>query len=373
MKELSLITRTKGNSTIIFVALMLILVTLGIYLQQQNKRTSDTLPEFENLIVLPKPKALGEVNFQTHTGQPFSQQNLLGKWTILFFAFTNCPDICPSTLHTLKQVKSQLEPTGAWDAFQVAMITVDPERDSLERMRQYVPFFDKEFIGLRGALSYTEQFAKNVGILFFKRDVLENGEYDVDHGASLILVNPEGLYAGVIPGPHKVASIKEDLNKLGLHSIKKGDINTNQTFDNGDKGTVDNPETSQPASDVSDSALTASNAWIRTAPPGAPAMAGYVTLKNQGNSPISIIGVTSPEFKMAMIHNTVIENGVASMDHLDEITLNSRETKVLEPMGMHLMLVGANKDIAEGDIVSVELELEDGNTTSFELVVKTSN
>ena len=369
MTKTSLDRRNSGKTTILFIVVIAIAVALGVYLQQRDA-TNQQFPSFEKLILLPTPKALGDVNFQSHNGSEFNKASLEGRWTILFFAFTNCPDICPSTLHTLKQVKANLDTAGVWNAFQLAMVTVDPERDSLERLAQYVPFFDKDFIGLRGDLDYTTKFAKNLGILFFKGEVLENGSYEVDHGASLILVDPAGNYAGVISAPHKVDPISRDLSKLGNHALKNGRIKARVTNNAAATIEKDKASAAKKSNTYASTGLSITNAWIRSAPPGAPAMAGYAVISNLQNKANSIVAVSSPLFEEAMIHNTIIEDGIASMDHIEELEIAAQASAVLKPLGTHLMLMEPVKPLNIGDIVPLNFELSSGETLETTFVVK---
>lgn len=87
-----------------------------------------------------------------HHGEKFDINRLKGKWTILFFGFTNCPDICPVTMHFLKSVKKSLIEKNAWDNVQVGFLTVDPARDTVEQLSNYVPHFDPEFVGITGSV-----------------------------------------------------------------------------------------------------------------------------------------------------------------------------------------------------------------------------
>lgn len=359
--------RQSGKSMIVFMVVAVTAIVIGL-IAQNLKQRSTAMPQFEKLIMLPKPRPLGEVNFTNHNGQPFGQEDLVGKWTILFFAFTNCPDICPSTLQALKETKRELLKTGAWPAFQVAFVSVDPERDTLERLSQYVPYFDPEFFGLRsGDMSYLTQFAKNVGILFLKGKVLEDGGYDVDHGASLILVNPKGEFAGVISAPHKQETLVSDLRKLGEFALKqpsisavKKDLTALQTH------TVDTDTNASKES----SNLLVEDAWIRPAPPNASSMAGYLTITNNGHQDVKIVDSESPLFDMLMIHETVINDGVASMQHMDGLTIKAGETVQLAPMGAHIMLMRPENAVPKGTKVPVRLTLDTGEIIDLSIEVR---
>lgn len=337
-------SRESGNATPIFVIVALIAIGLGIYIQTGQKQSAAQL-ELKKTILLPQPKALGPVSFVDHHNQTFDIKRLQGKWSILFFGFTNCPDICPSTMQTLKLVKQRVEQANAWNSYQVIMVSVDPERDSIERLNNYVPFFDEDFVGIRADLEQTTAFAKSVGILFFKGEPAANGGYDVDHGASLILLNPEGNFAGVISAPHKVEEISSDLitmaNQGGWSTV------TNDKQNQSNKPNSNAPESNSP--------LTFDNAWIRPAPPGATSMAAYFEVSNNTEKDIIIVDSDSPAFRMTMVHETAIENDVASMRHLPSLTIPAGETISLAPLGTHMMLMGAKKPLSLGDTAELTL------------------
>jgi len=357
-------TSVTGSSTPLFIIVAIIAIAIGLYVQTGQQKKPNH-PELAKAILLPVPKDLGEVSFVDHNSESFGLSNLQGKWSILFFGFTNCPDICPSTMQTLKLVKQRVELEDAWQHYQVVMVSVDPERDSVERLKNYVPFFDPEFIGVRAEVEHTAAFAKNLGILFFKREPASNGGYDVDHGASLILVNPDGKYAGVISAPHKVDQISADLISLAA-------------FENGSRKSVKNPEIrssekiglSARASARPTSAISFSDAWIRPAPPTATSMAAYFEVTNHSDADIIIVDSHSPAFGMTMVHETVIKNDVASMHHLDSLVIPAGSTVSFAPMGTHMMLMQPQTPLSLGDTAELSLIDSKGNTYTETVTVK---
>ena len=369
--------RQTGKSTPLIIIIAAIALLVGL-MSRQPSTVEATVPQFEKITLLPKTKSLGEVKFTDHYGNDFSQEHLKGKWSILFFAFTNCPDVCPSTLHTLKQVKQKLG--TAWPPLQLLMITVDPERDSSERLKQYVPFFDPEFIGLRANLDYTTAFAKNVGVLFFKGKTLEGGGYDVDHSAYMILVNPQGEYAGVISAPHTQETLYSDLKKLSDYA-KKSSNRDNATANSGAaqppaladqdlNSDQSSSDSSNGSSGNSDGKIVIKDAWIRPAPPSAPAMAGYLSIENQRDQAISIVNAQSPLFDEIMIHQTKIEDGVAGMNHLMALEIKAGETALLEPIGTHLMMMDPDSIPSAGTQVPVTLSLANGERININIEVR---
>ena len=359
------ISRQTGKSTLAIVITSVVAIIIGVYFQQSNEEGTIESSEFEKITILPTPKALDNVNFTDHNGDPFTEKDLIGKWSILFFAFTNCPDVCPSTLHTLKQVKQNMG--QEWSPFQLLMITVDPARDTSERLSQYVPFFDPEFIGLRADLDYTSAFAKDLGVLFFKGKVQKNGGYDVDHSAYMILINPKGQYAGVISAPHKQKTLQADLTTLSRYALRTGAnqaISTPATTTN----KVANSDTNQSTKRTSE--LVFKNSWIRPAPPSAPAMAAYASIENQGHDDVNIVDASSPLFDMVMIHKTLIKDGVASMQHMDGLEIKAGGNAALSPMGKHIMLMRPKKTLPIGSKVPVQFVLDNGQNIEIEIEVR---
>lgn len=125
-----------------------------------------------------------------HTGKPRSLADFSGKAVVLFFGFTHCPDVCPTTLADMAQVVRALGPLG--ERVQVLFVTVDPERDTPEKLAQYVPAFHPSFLGLRGDLEATRAVAKEFKVYFEKRPGTTPGEYSVDHSAQSYVIDPQG-------------------------------------------------------------------------------------------------------------------------------------------------------------------------------------
>ena len=135
-----------------------------------------------------------------------------GKAVALFFGYTQCPDVCPTTLATLAETVKSLGPDG--ERVQVLFVTVDPERDTAELLKVYVPAFDPRFVGLRGDAAQTEAVAKEFRIVFQKVPGSTPGTYTVDHSAGIFLFDPQGrlrVYAGHGQGPDALA---HDLRQL---------------------------------------------------------------------------------------------------------------------------------------------------------------
>lgn len=125
-----------------------------------------------------------------HHGRLRRLEDFRGKVVVVFFGFTHCPDVCPTTLADMAQVVRQLGTDG--ERVQVLFVTVDPERDTQEVLAKYVPAFNPRFLGLRGDLEATRAVAKEFKVYFEKRPGETPGAYSVDHSAQTYVIDPQG-------------------------------------------------------------------------------------------------------------------------------------------------------------------------------------
>ncbi|MFL9926546.1 SCO family protein [Herbaspirillum lusitanum] len=125
-----------------------------------------------------------------HTGKPRTLADFKGKVVVMFFGYTQCPDVCPTTMVEMANVMKDLGPQA--DKVQVLFVTVDPERDTQEILSQYVPAFDKRFLGLYGDQAATEKVAKEFKVFYQKVPGKTPGSYTMDHTAGSYVFDPEG-------------------------------------------------------------------------------------------------------------------------------------------------------------------------------------
>ena len=152
-----------------------------------------------------------------HTGRPRTLADYRGKAVVLFFGYTQCPDVCPTTLSELAEAMKRLGPDA--DRVQVLFVTVDPERDTQELLSQYVPAFDPRFAGLYGDADATARTAKEFKVIYQKQPGQTPGTYTVDHSAGTFIFDPNGklrVYVGYGQGPDVfVHDIRELLRAAG--------------------------------------------------------------------------------------------------------------------------------------------------------------
>jgi protein SCO1/2 len=147
-----------------------------------------------------------------HNGQPRTLADYKGKLVTLFFGFTHCPDVCPTSLSTMKQALTLLGPDAA--RVQVLFITVDPERDTADLLAAYVPKFDPSFVGLRGDMAATNATAKEYKIFFQKVAGSSEGQYTMDHSAGTYVHDTQGRLRLFIRHGETAENIAQDLKTL---------------------------------------------------------------------------------------------------------------------------------------------------------------
>ncbi|MEJ6540420.1 MAG: SCO family protein [Halioglobus sp.] len=158
------------------------------------------------LYLLETPRNIGEFDLIDHHGNPFNPGRLEGQWTLVFFGFTHCPDICPTTMTFLNTFLESLEGTEAQDP-QVVMVSVDPARDTVQQLADYMPYFNPDFIGVTGEFLDIHRFATKLNTPF-RKVMDEDGSYQVDHSSNIVLINPRGDYHGFFRAPLDLAKMK---------------------------------------------------------------------------------------------------------------------------------------------------------------------
>ncbi|TLX57249.1 SCO family protein [Stutzerimonas nosocomialis] len=165
-----------------------------------------------NLLVLPRERALPQVALIDQDGQPFGTDALRGRWTLLFFGFTHCPDICPTTLADVRRLLSQLEPEVR-DQLQVILVSADPARDTPEQLKQYLGFYRAGFLGLTGEMEQLQRFSRGLGLPFVATSETQ-GNYSVSHSGNLALVGPDATLRGHLRAPLKLEGLQRALPGL---------------------------------------------------------------------------------------------------------------------------------------------------------------
>jgi len=179
----------------------------------ENQMTYEKLQK-QGVYIFDTPRKFTFNPMITANNTPFTKNNLLDHWTLMYFGFTYCPDVCPTTLSQLNTLMSSIAMFNddSMANMQVVMITVDPARDTPEKLSDYLPFFNKEFIGVSGESNDIFNLSQqlNVPYMPISSDSTDK-DYMVDHSANIVLINPKGDYHGFIRPPWLVSDVSINL------------------------------------------------------------------------------------------------------------------------------------------------------------------
>lgn len=196
------------------MALILGVVT-AIFMQERTPNRLKINQLNMHATVFNPVKTIQPFSLVFHNESTFTEQDLKGKWTWLFFGYTFCPDICPTTMTVLSKVFQLLEAQANIALPQVIFVSVDPKRDTLEQLAKYVNYFHSKFKAATGSNTAITQLTSQLGILHYQLPKEpEKDYYLVDHSAAILLINPDGQLQAMHGTPHQVDQLVEDLTKI---------------------------------------------------------------------------------------------------------------------------------------------------------------
>jgi protein SCO1/2 len=170
-------------------------------------------PTLAKATLLEPARPLPPMSFIDQQGQPFGAERLRGRWSILFFGFTHCPDVCPTTLALLAQLETQLADLPTEQRPQIVLMSVDPQRDTPDRLAKYVNSFSPTFTGVTGSQQAMHEFALKLGVPVAITQ-LPGGGYTVDHSAAIFIIDPQGALRALSSTPHNVPIIASDFRSI---------------------------------------------------------------------------------------------------------------------------------------------------------------
>lgn len=176
----------------------------------------DDAVEFRGASLFPEARALQPFQLIDGNGQPFTEADFRDQYSLVFFGFTNCPDICPDTLNQIAEAKKRLElmRVEEQDMPQVVFVSVDPERDEGQAMMDYVRWFDEDFTAVTGDDEALQQLTQQVGALYVRLAPDESGFYTVDHSGMIVIIDPEARMIGRFAQPIDTEAMVADLFEL---------------------------------------------------------------------------------------------------------------------------------------------------------------
>ena len=186
-------------------------VALGLWLGQRF--FAEPPPKLENAVLYPAPRAIPEFHLTQANGKPLTLADWRDHWTVVYFGYTSCPDVCPTTLTTFKQVWKDLAARSLADKVRFDFISVDPQRDTPDVLRKYVSFFDPDFIAATGPDDELTRLTRALGLVY-ARNTDANGAISVEHSGAAVIIDPQGREAGIFRPPFVAQAIADDLAAL---------------------------------------------------------------------------------------------------------------------------------------------------------------
>ncbi len=194
-------------------AIALVAALAGVYVARMVSRPA--VPSLESGTSFPQARALPEFSLLDTHGAPASPATLRGHPTLVFFGFTHCPDVCPTTLAKLAIVQKQsVLQDKSLQGLKVALITVDPERDSPEQLGRYIASFGGDFIGLTGSAPEIVKATRGFGVASARVE-LAGGNYTMDHSAAVFALDSNARIVAVFTPPLSEVALARDLARLG--------------------------------------------------------------------------------------------------------------------------------------------------------------
>ncbi len=160
--------------------------------------------------VYEQPKPLPEFELNDAQGRPLTRDSFKGQWTLVYFGYTYCPDVCPTSLQTIASAERLLAGDGVDSGFSYLFVSVDPKRDTLARLTEYTAFFSDRLQGATGDHEQLLALSRPLGVIFaIVGD--DPDDYLVDHSSSFLLINPKAELQAVLTAPHNAEKLAEDL------------------------------------------------------------------------------------------------------------------------------------------------------------------
>ncbi|HAH67194.1 MAG: hypothetical protein CMD86_01380 [Gammaproteobacteria bacterium] len=158
--------------------------------------------------ILARPMEIDQFELIDQNNAAFNNKSLEGGWTVLFFGYTNCPDVCPTTIYKLAEIKNVIKEELPSTDFNTVLVTLDPDRDSTERLHEYIGYFDETMLGVTGTYENIQSFTSSLSV-FYQRINKEEG-YDFNHTASIFVFDKNGSLLATMSPANTIGELTED-------------------------------------------------------------------------------------------------------------------------------------------------------------------
>lgn len=207
------------NRTTLVILVVALAAGLGLWASQKffGQPAHSAWPQTQAVRLFEPPRELPAFNLRQSDGTPLIPGELKGHWTLVFLGFTHCPDVCPTTLAQLAQAQKQWVELPESTRPRVLFVSVDPDRDSPDRIGEYAHGFHRDTFAATADVPALEAFTRSLSMVFMKvepEDGVPADQYSIDHSATIAVLDPQGRMSGVIQPPFDPAAIAADMTAL---------------------------------------------------------------------------------------------------------------------------------------------------------------
>lgn len=201
------------NKKLLYILTAILALSAGAWissLQLFSKSSDNSVIQIQGLVLDPARK-IGVPKLSKDDGSVFTVDDLRDHWSIIFFGYTNCPDVCPTTMAVLAAAKAKEK-----NFPKVFFVSIDPNRDKVEMLSDYVKYFDPDFTGVTGDENMIKALTLQTSVVYMKVSAESGNEDDylMDHSASLLLINPEGHLRAFLKPPHSPQTIIKSIKTV---------------------------------------------------------------------------------------------------------------------------------------------------------------
>ncbi len=203
------------SKSILYIILAAFAAGFGLWAGQHwmNKRPSAAAATLQIVRMFPEARQIPDFALQGANGKVFNKASIGKHWTLVFLGFTHCPDVCPTTLGELSKAQKIWESVPMGKRPRVLFVSVDPERDTPKVLADYAAFFHQDTLTATASEPALADFVQSLAMVYAKKP-LENGDYTMDHSATIVVLNPQGNEVGIIRPPFAPEKIAADLLAL---------------------------------------------------------------------------------------------------------------------------------------------------------------
>lgn len=207
-------SQTRRRSLFLLIAIAVLSALFGMW-SHYNTQDQKENAALKTATVFSQPRIISPFKLTNMSGKQLTLENLKGHYSLIFFGFTHCPDLCPTTLAMLNQSYKMLESAHVKTMPQILFISVDPEQDTPAVLKTYLQSFNKAFLGATGSKEQIDKLTQEMSVIYAKViDEKDPTHYSIDHSGTILIVNPAAQFYGVFTMPHDAQKIADDMKVL---------------------------------------------------------------------------------------------------------------------------------------------------------------